>query len=146
NAAGVPLRIAGTGPDEQRLRDLAAGSDVRFLGHVSVAEMAEARAGAAVALVPSRWHEPHPYAVSESMAAGLPVLVSRIGGLAEMAGDQAALPPDDAAAWANELRRLWETPPLRHALGEEALERARHRFAEDGYYERLMACYRTALR
>jgi glycosyltransferase involved in cell wall biosynthesis len=143
--ARVPLRIAGVGPDEPRLRRLAEGADVNFLGHVKPAELVEERARAAVALVPSRWHEPHPYAVSESMAAGVPVLVSRVGGLPEMAGEAAALAPDDTKAWQNELRRLWEAPAVRHALGEEALERARGRFAEDAYYERLMACYRTAL-
>jgi glycosyltransferase involved in cell wall biosynthesis len=144
-AARVPLAIAGQGPDEPRLRRLADGADVRFLGHVSDAELRDARAGAAVALMPSRWHEPHPYAVAEAMAAGVPVLVSRVGGLAEMAGDASALPPADSDAWASELRRLWEAPPLRRALGEEALERARHRFGADSYYERLMACYSAAM-
>ena len=147
NRAGVSLAIAGEGPDEPRLRRLAAeaDSDIRFLGQLDAAALAAAREGAAVAVAPSRWHEPHPYAVCESMAAGLPVLASDMGGLPEMAGDDSTVPPGDAEAWENALRDLWSDPKLRRQRGEAALNRARERFAADGYYERLMACYRTAL-
>jgi glycosyltransferase involved in cell wall biosynthesis len=145
--ARVPLAIAGEGPDEPRLRRLAADTDadVRFLGRLDAAALAATREGAAVAVVPSRWHEPHPYAVSESMAAGLPVLASDIGGLPEMVGPDATVEPTDAGAWAEALGELWGDPKLRRQRGEAALARARERFGVDGYYERLMASYRTAL-
>ena len=144
---GVPLAIAGTGPDEGRLRELAtrSGGDVRFLGQLGAPEIASARALAAMSVLPSRWHEPCPYAASESMAAGVPVLVSDMGGLAEMAGEESALPPADAGAWAGAMKALWDEPDLRRERGEAALARARERFGADGYYERLMACYRTTL-
>ena len=145
--AGVPLAIAGSGPDEERLRELAArsGGDVRFLGQLDATEIAAARAGAAITLLPSRWHEPCPYAVSESMASGVPVLVSDMGGLMEMAGRESTLPPADATAWAAAMEKLWSDPGLRSERGEAAIARARERFGADGYYERLMACYRAAL-
>jgi glycosyltransferase involved in cell wall biosynthesis len=78
------------------------------------------------------------------MAAGVPALVSDVGGLAEMAGDEAALPPTDVDAWAAAIERLWSEPELRRERGESALARARERFGADGYYERLTACYRAA--
>jgi glycosyltransferase involved in cell wall biosynthesis len=52
--AGMPLVVAGDGPELQALRERAAGADVRFLGRVDDATLAELRAGAAVALAPSR--------------------------------------------------------------------------------------------
>jgi glycosyltransferase involved in cell wall biosynthesis len=143
--ARVPLAIAGQGPDEARLRGLAAGADVRFLGQLDAAGLAEARADAAVALVPSRWHEPHPYAVCESMAVGVPVLASQVGGLPEMVGEDSTLPPEDPDAWAEALGELWNDPQMRRRRGEAALARARERFGQDAYYQRLMACYRAAL-
>jgi glycosyltransferase involved in cell wall biosynthesis len=142
--AGVPLAIAGSGPDESRLRGLAAGADVRFLGQLDASGLAAAREGAALAVAPSRWHEPHPYAVSEAMAAGLPVLASDLGGLPEMVG-AGTLPPRNVDAWAAALSELWSDPDVRRRRGEEALARARERFGADAYYARLMACYRTAL-
>jgi glycosyltransferase involved in cell wall biosynthesis len=52
--ADVELRIAGTGPDEDRLRELAADDPrISFIGYVSSAELAELYAGAlAVPFVP----------------------------------------------------------------------------------------------
>ncbi len=137
----VPLVIAGAGPDEARLRALAVGARVRFAGRLEAGALAELRAGAAVALAPSRWEEPCPYSVLEALAAGVPVLASDRGGLPELVGDAAALPAMNPEAWSGALSELWHNPSLRAMRGGEALARARERFAEDAYYERLMKLY-----
>ena len=69
-AAGVPLVVAGAGPDADAIR--ASAPDVRFTGRVDAAELAELRARAGLALVPSRYAEILPLAALEAMAAGLP--------------------------------------------------------------------------
>jgi glycosyltransferase involved in cell wall biosynthesis len=143
---GIPLSIAGTGPDEPRLRGLAhSAPEIRFLGQLDPAELARARSEAALVVVPSRWHEPHPYAVSESMAGGLPVLASDLGGLPEMVGEDSVVAATDREAWAAAMTELWNDRELRRRRGEAALQRARERFSEHTYYERLMSCYRAAL-
>jgi glycosyltransferase involved in cell wall biosynthesis len=140
-AAGVPLVVAGAGPDEQRLRQLAAGGPIRFTGWVSQTALAELIAGAAVVLAPSRSEEACPYAVLDALAAGIPVLTSDLGGLPELVGADAAIDPRDTRAWTGELRALWEDPRRRAELGAAALSRARARFSEDRYHERLMEVY-----
>ncbi len=142
-AAGVPLTVAGEGPDEQRLRGLAAGGEVRFCGLVSPEELAQLRARAAVALVPSRWEEPCPYAVLDALAAGVPVLASDRGGLPELVSDGAVLPATDIAAWTDALTKIWNDREQRAWAGEGALRDARARFAADVYYDRLMELYRA---
>ncbi len=138
--AGVPLLVAGDGPDMARLRSLAAG-DVRFLGRLPEQELAAVRARAAVVLAPSRWEEPCPYTVIDAMAAGVPVLSSEFGGLPELVGEDSVLPALDPAAWAAALASLWGDPARRQACGQAALERARARFGEDQYYQRLLELY-----
>jgi glycosyltransferase involved in cell wall biosynthesis len=140
-AASTPLVIAGAGPDEPRLRTLAAGGEVRFVGRLAPAELAALRRRAAVVLAPSRWEEPCPYSVLEAMAAGVPVLASDRGGLPEMLGDSATLSASDQDAWAAALSELWEDPGLRAERGDQVIARARERFGEDTYYERLMRLY-----
>ncbi|HSC04156.1 MAG TPA: glycosyltransferase family 4 protein [Solirubrobacteraceae bacterium] len=140
-AAGVPLVIAGAGPDEPRLRSLADGGDVRFAGLVAPEALAGLRRRAAVALAPSRWEEPCPYSVLEAMAAGVPVLASDRGGLPEMVGGAAGLPATDASAWRAALSELWQNPRLRTQRGNEAIARARDRHGEERYYERLTRLY-----
>lgn len=143
-AAGFPLAIAGAGPDEARLRALAAGADVRFLGRLGPEAMAAARAGAALALVPSRSEEMGGYVVLEALAAGLPVLVSDLGGLPELVEPESVLAPRDVDAWAAALRALAADPGRRAALGERALARARERFGEDRFHAQLMVVYARA--
>lgn len=144
--AGAPLRIAGDGPDLDRLRSLAAGADVTFLGRVEGDELAAARAGAAFALAPSRWEEPCPFAVLEAMAAGLPVLVSDRGGLPELLpGGEDPLPAVDTGAWERAARSLWRDPAARERAGERTLEHARQRFSREAIAPALEAAYARAL-
>jgi glycosyltransferase involved in cell wall biosynthesis len=140
-AAGVPLVVAGAGPDERRLRELAAGGDVRFTGWVSADALTDLRREAGAVLVPSRWEEPCPYSALDALAAGVPVLGSDRGGLPELIGAERALPPEDASRWSEALAALWSDPTARAKAGADALAHARARFAEGVYYERLMAVY-----
>ncbi|HXA54293.1 MAG TPA: glycosyltransferase [Solirubrobacteraceae bacterium] len=117
--AGVPLVVAGAGldGDEQGIGD----AGVRFLGRVDEARLAQLRADAALALMPSRSAETFGLAAAEAMAAGLPVVGSRIGALPELLEEQALAPPGDAPALAAAIARALADP----AAGERARERVR---------------------
>ena len=82
-----------------------------FLGRLSGDALARERRGAAVLLAPSRNDDPCPMTVVEALADGLPVLGSARGGIPELVGEEAALPPDDPAAWRAALSALWSDPP-----------------------------------
>jgi glycosyltransferase involved in cell wall biosynthesis len=106
--AGRTLLVAGDGPQRDHLRRYAAGADVRFLGAVPEQDLSRLRAKAALALVPSRSDETFGIAAAEAMAAGLPVLASRVGALPELLRDDDALvEPGDTAAMATAIQRLW---------------------------------------
>jgi glycosyltransferase involved in cell wall biosynthesis len=104
--AGLPLVVAGDGPELAALQRLAGDSDVRFTGHVDDSELAHLRAGASVALVPSRSAETFGIAAAEAMAAGLPVAASRVGALPELLGEKSLVPPGDAPALADAIARV----------------------------------------
>ena len=120
--AAMPLVVAGEGPQMQELRARAAGSDVRFEGRVDEERLAELRAGAALALVPSRSAETFGMAAAESMAAGLPVLASRVGAIPELVDERSLVEPDDPEALAAAMARMVED--------REAGERGRRRVGE----------------
>ena len=99
---------------------------MRFLGLLEPAEVRAALARAAFVVAPSRWDEPCPYSVIEAMAAGVPVLASRRGGLPEMVGEEHTLPDRDVASLgAGDAGALERPATLRRARGRESLERAR---------------------
>ncbi len=141
--AGVPLRIAGEGPTEPALRELAArlGGPVEFMGRADRTSMAALLAGAGAFLMPSRYHEFAPYGALEAMAAGLPVLASRLGGLPELIGPERCLPANAPEPLARRLRELWDDPERRRAEGEALLTRARERHSQEGWTAGLLALY-----
>lgn len=106
--AGIPLVLAGDGPERNRIA--ASAADVRLLGHVGEAELARLRGTAAVALAPSRSAETFGLAAAEAMAAGVPVAASRIGALPELVPDDWLAPPGDASALADVIGRLRSDP------------------------------------
>ncbi len=88
---GVRLRIAGDGPMRSVWQRLAAeiglGDRVEFLGAMSLAELGELYADAAVVCVPSAWEESFGYAAAEAMAMGRAVVATPSGALPELLGD-----------------------------------------------------------
>lgn len=99
-AAGMPLVIAGDGPQRAALQACAAGTQTTFLGRVDAAQLARLRAAAGLAIVPSRSAETFGLAAAEAMAAGLPVVASAIGALPDLCDPASLVAPGDAAALA----------------------------------------------
>ena len=139
-AAEVALVIAGDGPERGALGEQAGDSEVRFVGHVDDAELAALRAGAAIALVPSRSAETFGVAAAEAMAAGLPVAASRVGALGELLDEQNLVPPGDAGALAQAIGRLAGD----RAAGERGLERVRALCAPEKVAASLASIYDAA--
>jgi glycosyltransferase involved in cell wall biosynthesis len=139
--AGLPLTVCGDGPAAAELRAhaVATGADVVFTGRVDAAALARVRAEASVALVPSRAHETFGLAAVEALAAGLPVVATRNGALAELEGDITLVAPGDVAALAAAARAVAEDP----GAGARALAAARHRVAPEVVAPRLSALYDT---
>jgi glycosyltransferase involved in cell wall biosynthesis len=145
-ATGIPLRVAGEGPAAADLAALAerSGAPVEFIGRLERPSVARELAGAAMLLMPSRYHEFAGYSALEAMAAGVPVIASSLGALPEMLGAKRCVPPGDAAALAARMTALWESPELRRAEGDELIARARAGHGEERYVSRLLELYSRA--
>jgi glycosyltransferase involved in cell wall biosynthesis len=139
-AAGVALVIAGDGPEREALREQAGDSEVRFVGHVDDSHLAALRAGAAIALVPSRSAETFGLAAAEAMAAGLPVAASRVGALGELVDEQGLVPAGDEVALAQAIQRLAGD----RAVGARGLERVRAICAPERVAASLASIYDAA--
>jgi glycosyltransferase involved in cell wall biosynthesis len=143
-AARVPLVIAGDGPDRGRLEALGAGADVRLIGHVDSARMAQLRRAAAFCLIPSRCDEACPYAAIEALSDGVPVIGSTRGGLPELLAHQLVVDADDQAAWTEAIAHLWSNHAARSQLGASALRTADELLSEQRYHDALMQIYAQA--
>jgi glycosyltransferase involved in cell wall biosynthesis len=137
-SAAVPaaeLALVGDG-------DLAAAllpgapAGVRFAG--TAADVRPWYAAADVVVLPSRW-EGLSLTALEAMAAGRPVVASRIPGIAEVVPADAGLlvPPDDPYALAGALVRVLSEPGLTEAAGRAAAAHAAAGFDVRETFDRL---------
>ena len=137
--AGLPLVVCGDGPDRGLLTEKAAGADVRFEPPGVEAEL---RRGARVVLVPSRAAETFGMAAATAMIAGLPVVATEVGALAEL-GAGAVLADTDAPALSAALRAAWDDAAQ---LGALAAASAADRCAPSRAAEGLAEVYASAER
>jgi glycosyltransferase involved in cell wall biosynthesis len=142
----IPLRVVGDGPAATDLREHATltGGRVQFTGRQDRAGIARELAGAAMLLMPSRYHEFAGYAALEAMAAGVPVIASDLGALPELAGEERCVPANDPHALAARMWALWREPERRRAEGDALIARARAGHSEQRYTERLLGIYAGA--
>jgi glycosyltransferase involved in cell wall biosynthesis len=93
-------------------------------------------------------HEGIPMAVLEAMAAGVPVVASRVGGVPEVLRadlDGLLVPPGDAAALAGALGRLMRGEVNWHALRASAHDRQLRRYSAQAMTARVAGVYREVL-
>ncbi len=146
--AGLSLLVAGEGPLGEAL---AAGARrrglegrIRLLGHRE--DLPRVLAAADLFVLPS-WREGTPRVVTEAMAAGLPVVATRVGGVPDQVrdGEEGRLiEPGDHGALAAALAELAADPELRARMGRSARERA-GRWSIEAMAERTDALYRSVL-
>ena len=136
------LVIVGEGPLEAELKNQATrlGLDVRFAGHRD--DVPALLAAAAVFVLPSAW-EGQPLILQEALRAGVPIVATRVGGSAELTGQDAALlvPAGDAARLADAVRAVLADPAVAARLRQAAAKRADALPTEDDAVTAVLAEY-----
>lgn len=142
---GPALPYHGDTGYEARLRaQLGPASDGILRGAFDHPRLGDVLAGLDVLVVPSLWEENAPLVVDEARAAGVPLVVSDHGGLAEQVRegvDGLRFRPADAADLARVLRRLLDEPGLLEQLGSHPTPLV----TLEAHVERLEPVYRRAL-
>jgi len=146
--ARTRLLVVGDGPGRQSLESDLTSRGLRgaaeLIGTVAPEEVPGLLASMDVAVAPYPDLSPFyfsPLKVYEYMAAGLPVVTSRIGQLAGLVrhGDNGLLcPPGDAKALAEALILLREKPALRRRLGQTARAEVLQHHTWDGVAKRVL--------
>ena len=147
--AEVHLVVAGDGPELEPARRFAAEqslANVEFLGQVSGDAKWRLLKEASVLCLPSKHGEGMPNSVVEAMAFGLPIVTTRVGGIADFFRDgvhgyavAGAHPADIAMA----LRKLLDDDALYRSVAQNNHAFARDRFLASSAAARIEAIYRA---
>ncbi len=120
----VELLIVGDGGDrpslETQVQRLGLTAQVKFLGYQSQAQVRDWMQITDVFVLPS-FAEGVPVSLMEAMAAGVPVVTTRIAGISELVEEGQSgflVPPGHIEALTQALDKLLGDAPLRQALGE----------------------------
>jgi sugar transferase (PEP-CTERM/EpsH1 system associated) len=100
-----------------------------------------------VFVLPSLW-EGLPIALLEAMAAGLPVVATRVGGVPEVVVDGVTgllVPPRDPEALSKAILKLLQNSDLRQKMGRSGRERVREHFSVERMVQDTEALYQRLL-
>ncbi len=129
---------------ECRARELAIADRVAFPGYV---ERREALKRLGILVLPSIV-ENAPLALLEAMAAGLPVVASRTGGIPEITGEDTALlvAPGDSEGFANAIERVLDDPASTASRVAAARAHVASRYTTAANVDATLRIYDQALR
>ena len=143
------LDLVGDGPLEAETRRLVSqldlGGRVRFHGYL--ADPAPVLAAAQLFVLSSR-SEAFPRSILEALRAGLPVVVSDVGGVGEAVADGVnglLVPAGNPGKLATALGKLLEDTPLRERMGAAARAAYERSFRLECMVDRTAAIYVTLL-
>ncbi len=135
----VDLRIAGAGPFEPQLRNLARGlPNVHFEGLLGPQALSRLFHGARAVVVPSLFPETFGYVVLEAFAVRTPVIVDRNGGALEETGVRSGggIGYDTDAELLLAMRRLTHDDGLRAELSYRGFVRRTGEWSERAHLDR----------
>ncbi|MFN2628773.1 MAG: glycosyltransferase family 4 protein [Gaiellaceae bacterium] len=143
------LCMVGDGPDrgriERRAHDLGVAKRCLFLGYQE--QVAPFYAAFDVMILPSV-NEGTPVSAIESLAAGRPVVATRVGGVPDVVSDGVdgfLVDPGDPEQLAVRLAELARDPALRARMGEAGRTRVPGRYAVDRLVDDMDRLYRSLL-
>lgn len=144
----VMIRIAGDGPEADRLSEAAARHAVlRPLGRLDRTDVLREIQRCRAVVFPSLWYEGMPMVILEAFASGVPVIAARIGAAATLVRDGETgltYEPGDAAGLAACLAWAQGHPEEMARLGHTARARYLAEFTADANHQRLTEIYRIA--
>lgn len=141
--------IAGTGPEEPRLRQLVR--DLKMTEHVTfvsgMADLSVAIEAMDIFVLPSL-RQGLGTIMLEAMARSRPVIATQSGGVYQIVREGVTgllVPPSDTPALAQRIIELLRNPELARQLGQAAREQVRNEFRVEEMIEKTATMYRKVL-
>ncbi|MCA9024781.1 MAG: glycosyltransferase family 4 protein [Planctomycetaceae bacterium] len=150
----LPIRVifAGDGDDREKVESIVTAGQMhrecRFLGNVRNSDMPDIYRSADLSVLPS-FMEATSITGLESMATGLPLVGTRVGGIPALIDDEVTgllVEPGQPTEIANAIRKLVLSPNLRESMGLRARQRAGEFFSWERIAQETVEVYEQSSR
>jgi glycosyltransferase involved in cell wall biosynthesis len=147
------LRIAGAAEAayleacKKQIKASGVQDKVQLLGNISIEDLQHELSEANCLVVPS-FQENAPLTISEAMAAGVPVVAARVGGIPGMVENGKTgilVDPTDDKSLADGVKKILSNDALAQSMGRCAKEVAEKRFRASAVCEKTLRAYREIL-
>lgn len=140
---GQTLYVAGSGP---ALGLLQKFKHIKYLGYLNQQELQIQMSHVKCAVFPSKWLEPYSMASLEALSAGLPIIVSKLGGFPEMvqSGKLGIIcNPQDIDEWTKSIDELVNNQRTWEVYREHILMSHQTLLNEESYIDELVNIYKN---
>ena len=147
----IPLKIVGDGPLVERTRRIVEFeniNNIELLGYCDRIRVFKLLKEANFLIFPSEWYEGFPMTLVEAFACELPVVASRIGGIAEIVDDEVTgvhFEPGDPDDLADKIQWLLDHSDVCRRIGKNARGVFLEKYTAKKNYENLMNIYLKAI-
>ncbi|WP_367155788.1 glycosyltransferase [Methylomonas sp. HYX-M1] len=140
-----PLKIIGSGP----LNEIAVDRPgIEYLGQLPAEAVSMYMRRASFLVMPSEWYEGFPMVLVEAFANGLPVLCSRLGGMAEIVEDGVTgwhFESGNSQELADKVRWIFDNEQCCRQFGRNAYTTYLEKYTAEKNYQLLMSIYNDVL-
>jgi glycosyltransferase involved in cell wall biosynthesis len=145
----LPLKLVGDGPMAAAVREAAAeNGSIQWLGSMPLEAVYQQIGEATILVLPSQCYETFARVIIEAFAKGTPVVVSKLGSMAEIVEDaQTGLhfKPGDPQDLAAKVRSLVADPLKLQCMRRAARRKFDQNFTAEANHEMLMTIYHRAM-
>jgi len=141
------LLLAGDGPLLNAVKSVEQ-QNVHSLGHMLSDELQETMAQASFLVMPSEWYEGFPMVLVEAFENGIPVIASRLGGMAEIIEDGVTglhFEAGNSVDLAEKVTWMHNNPEKCKEMGENARKVYQEKYTPEINYKILMQIYQEAI-
>jgi len=128
-------------------QSLITSGSVQFVGSISQDRLYEEMSRCSILCLPSL-AESAPMVIAQAMAAGKPVVATRVGGVPDMVEDGVTgllCDPGNSEQLADGLVALLKDPELRRRMGQQAHQLAEKRYRANRVAQATLEAYRSVL-
>jgi glycosyltransferase involved in cell wall biosynthesis len=148
----TPLKIVGDGPLrqllEKKVQQAGYGNLIEFLGYQDKSVVMALMNNAKVLVFPSIWYEGFPLTIIEAFAASLPVLVPKLGSMAEIVEEQVTglhFEAGNVQDLVDKIDWLVNHPEMIDILGNNARFIYESKYTSQANYQQLMNIYQSVM-